>query len=205
MVGTHSPTSEKMTNAISVFSSASRKFYFSTSDFHAWCVDKTTGEIVDYDTKDFWSDISKTHFGTPKYILQYKAWDLETLPSTMFMGLSGVIDKVREWSMDCEYEEIYGSLKVVGMCLYRAVVNCLFFPEKYELKIGSCGVLPKKGKSKNIWWEYGNGSVDYNDEGEKIKMLRCEFTRMLKRKGIVLNKKEFEEKFAMLKQSYGCE
>jgi len=194
-----------MTNAISVFASATLKSYFPTSDFHAWCVDKTTGKIVDYDTKDFWSDISKTHFGTPKYILKYKAWDLETLPSSICMGISLAFARVREWSMGCEYEEIYGSFKMVGKCLYRAITNCVFFPEKYEFKIGSCGILPKKGKSKKIWWEYGNGLADYNDTGEKIKMLRCKFITLLKQRGIVLNKREFEEEFTRIKHSYGCE
>lgn len=122
---------------------------------------------MDYDTKDFYASICKTHFKTKKYRLHYKAWDWETIPVSMCEHIIKTTQLFRdnyEIASTINYNE-------VGFCFFRAIVLYLSDPEKYEIQVGSLGITPANSKNEEVWWEYGNGSRDYHDDGAKEKMM----------------------------------
>jgi len=85
--------------------------------------------------------------------------------------ITGIVEDyhiIQEHSKYFSFEEMMkGSLRR-GLCLQRALIIGVFFPEKYELKFGSCGVVPRNNKkNKKIWWEYGNGRNDFKECGMK--------------------------------------
>ena len=161
-------------------------------DFHAWCVDKETGKVVDWETKDFYEDICMTHYKTKSYRLHYKAWDWETITE----DIRTKIQEVKEYV--CENIEVFKEedLKDVGHCLLRAVVLYYSYPSKYEIKVGSLGISPNKSKkpkkkkskkSNKIWWMYGNGDLDFNNIGCKAEMMIETAKEKLRESGIGWN------------------
>lgn len=161
-------------------------------DFHAWCVDKDTGKVID---KDF-PDIYKAQVSLEKitsYKLAYLEWNEETLPEEIVNMIERQKDKIEEaleihnmnvlpppedMTPEDFFEEITKLLDCgeFGFCLHRAYLRCLLCPEKYELKIGNIGITPVKKTKKSVvrrtkkrvkkpftYWIIGNGMADYND------------------------------------------
>ena len=167
-------------------------------DFHAWCVDKETGEVID---KDF-PELYKGQVSLEKitsYKLAYLEWDMETLPeeivNTIKRQKTQIEERLKANEMDTlpdpEYmppEECFDDAEGLlgwegfGYCFHRAYIRCFLCPEKYELKIGNLGITPVKKKKKGVvsrkkkvrkpftYWIIGNGMADYNDTTYLDKM-----------------------------------
>lgn len=149
-------------------------------DYHVWCVDKETGEIVDKDFPELYRREVSNMIKMKKYAREYEEWYISTIPFELAEMVVRQKEQVSRKLKDVkatEYKDIEKELGYdkFGYCGQRAMLLMALNPSKYELCVGSLGIrsVPRKrgGKKKTktetkknrIYWIIGNGRKDYND------------------------------------------